>query len=55
VVGFLEVCDHRLQDVLLAGKYGMLTPEMLQHVMYVSASVQRALDAEREGIRHFDL
>jgi len=52
-IGFLEASRDRVQDILLAGQHGMISEELLKHAMYVLVAIQRALDAEREGLDEF--
>jgi len=52
-IGFLEASRDRVQDILLAGQHGMISDELLKHTMYVLVCIQRALDAEREGLDDF--
>ena len=53
VVGFLEVCKVRLDVLIKSGQAGILCDELLKHVLYVNVAVQKALDAERYGMKSF--
>ena len=55
VIGFLEASRDRVQAILLAGQHGMICDELIKYTMYVLVCIQRALDAEREGLDEFIL
>ena len=45
-LGFLEVCKLRLQELIVAGDYGMISDESLRRVLFVKTAVQEALSTE---------
>eukprot|EP01035_Chromulina_nebulosa_P019989 gene19989-25959_t len=54
IIGFLEACRDRMNDLIEAGTHGLLGEELFAKCLKTNDSILKTLEAERSGLKSVD-